>query len=468
MNFLLEPEIIQRNQKNGQDVAKIAASTRGGLAKLKRRIQSDTIRYFGRDLAPQFMIRVKRGAPRKWFPLGADLDGAARRARDILDHLRLHGWKETTAKFRPAAEKAISDLTVGSYIALVELHGNLDPATLDSYSRKLRRITGAVVGLKHTGAEKYSGTRTLSQWRTAVDGVRLDRITDEKIENWRTEFLRRAAIGTTARIKTEHTVNAMVRNARSLFSRRMRQRLTRALPSLRLPEPIPFATVSLLPEHETDYFYFSEVNAQKLITAAFAELDDEQLVVFVLALGAGLRRKEIDNLLWTRVDLDAGTVVVAPTETSRLKTASSIGCLKLEPAFVDVLRRHAAHSKGEYVLCPQFQPQTKRRTPSYRCKKLFKTVNDWLEGQGIKRTNRRIHTLRKEFGSHLAAKHGIFVASAGLRHSTLAVTRKFYAASKAVPTAFFAPEIPPENNSTDVAEAVVKMLLDRGVFPKAS
>jgi hypothetical protein len=146
-----------------------------------------------------------------------------------------------------------------------------------------------VLNFQHTGKEKFGGTNSPSKWRTDVDAVRLERITDLKIDAWRSQFIQRFKEGSIERTRAEHTVNSIFRNAGSLFTEEFVDRLKKKTPSLRLPNPMPFATLQLLPEHEADFFYVSGINNTELLDLAFKELSGEVLVAFVLAIGGGLR-----------------------------------------------------------------------------------------------------------------------------------------------------------------------------------
>jgi hypothetical protein len=71
---------------------------------------------------------------------------------------------------------------------------------------------------------------------------------------------------------------------------------------LALPNPLPFDGVDFKPRQSMKYR--SEIDVLKLIAAATKELRDsspEAYKVFLLAVGAGLRKKEIDLLEWTIV-----------------------------------------------------------------------------------------------------------------------------------------------------------------------
>ena len=216
----------------------------------------------------------------------------------------------------------------------------------------------------------------------------------------------------------------------------MLKRVLEKCPNLSLPSPLPFEGVELISERESDFFYVSEVDVKQLIEDAFKELTGNCLIIFVLAIGAGLRRNEIDKLQWTHMDLTNGVVTVAPTNYGRLKSDSSLGKIQLEPRFADVLRMHAADTRGEFVVYSHIAPRVGSVQRHYRCKRDFTALCAWLKMKGITRSTSRIQVLRKEFGSHIAQRRGIFAASAALRHSTIDVTRNtmFVARSPPHPT----------------------------------
>jgi hypothetical protein len=54
---------------------------------------------------------------------------------------------------------------------------------------------------------------------------------------------------------------------------------------------------------------------------------------------------------------------------------------------------------------------------------------DWLRKNGVN-GKRPMHTMRKEVGSVIASRDGIFAASRFLRHSDIRITSRLYADSK--------------------------------------
>ena len=69
---------------------------------------------------------------------------------------------------------------------------------------------------------------------------------------------------------------------------------------------------------------------------------------------------------------------------------------------------------------------TKLKARGYRCEATQKVLIHWLRKNGVPGL-RPIHTMRKEIGSIIASRDGIFKASRYLRHSDIGITSKLYA-----------------------------------------
>ncbi len=76
------------------------------------------------------------------------------------------------------------------------------------------------------------------------------------------------------------------------------------------------------------------------------------------------------------------------------------------------------------------------RLPAYwkantycRAKEVAKRLIKWLREKGI-RSQKPIHELRKELGSVITAKYGLFPASKVLGHANPGITAKYYADKK--------------------------------------
>lgn len=149
----------------------------------------------------------------------------------------------------------------------------------------------------------------------------------------------------------------------------------------------------------------------------------------MLALLAGLRRNEIDKLLWCSLDFTRGVVRVEATEYFQPKSEDSAGDVEVDPEVLQILRTYKASAKGPFVINSRNTARPEATFNHYRATKEFESLNVWLRSKGVF-GRAPLHVLRKEFGSLMTEKFGIYAASRALRHSRLEVTSAYYTDSK--------------------------------------
>ena len=156
----------------------------------------------------------------------------------------------------------------------------------------------------------------------------------------------------------------------------------------------------------------------------------EMFKAFCLALFAGLRRDEIDTLTWKQIDFANHTIRIETNEFTRAKSERSEAAVDIDPAFTDRLRLWMKESKSKFVIGVDRDPKTDVSSyHHYRCDCMFKRLTAWLQTHGVEDRN-ALHTLRKEFGTQINRTHGLFAASAALRHASIQLTRAVYVAKK--------------------------------------
>ena len=99
--------------------------------------------------------------------------------------------------------------------------------------------------------------------------------------------------------------------------------------------------------------YQSRLDPVALVQSARKDLFEsapEAFKALLLALGAGLRRGEVDRLLWRQVDFAAGVIRIEATEASGLKTEDSAGSVPIDVGLVSLLRGFKAKARGQYVI----------------------------------------------------------------------------------------------------------------------
>jgi integrase len=198
------------------------------------------------------------------------------------------------------------------------------------------------------------------------------------------------------------------------------------LRSVRLPTRLPFDGVELEKRVDTK-FYGAGIEPFALLRAAVDELAQdhvEELKAFLLAITLGLRRREIDLLEWQSFDFVAGTLRIMPTKWYQLKTNESASQLPLEREVLELFARWRTQATSEFVLESNRSPKS-TNYQIYRCEKTFQSLLEWLRAKGVQGT-KKLHVLRKLYGSALADQFGLLAASSALRHANVTTTSAFY------------------------------------------
>jgi integrase len=199
----------------------------------------------------------------------------------------------------------------------------------------------------------------------------------------------------------------------------------------------PFEGVEFLPEGS--HRYTSTFDPKEIAQAAERELradHPEAFKIFILALCCGLRRNEIDKLLWGQVNLDRRLISIHQTEYFSPKTKESCSEIYLDKSVADILMELGKSAVGQFVVESDVNPRPNAHYQHYRCDRIHKELITWLRSQGIN-SNNPLHTLRKEYGSEICRQFGLYEASRALRHSSYGVTEGFYVDKKAEVTPKF-------------------------------
>jgi integrase len=371
------------------------------------------------EASPHYAMRFQIAGKRVAFGLRTgNLDAAAARAAAIYNELLADGIEATLAKHR--ANNAPAPATLGAWIAGARAVFDKTPATFEAYARAARTIAADILRAKRT--KKRFG-RKGGDLRAAVDSAPLSIFTASKVQAWKIAYVRARASDPAKERGARITCNSYLRAARSLFG----EGIARHMPPLEMAEK-PFARVQFWPRESMRYQ--SKIDVPILLAAArdaLADRDPEPFKILLLALCAGLRRSEIDRLLWRQVDLDAGEIRIEVTEAGGLKTADSAGTVAIDSTLCGILRGFKARARSQYVI-EERDTLTRPRAwgQQYRCDATFDRLMGWLRANGVD-VRTPLHTLRKEAGSLIATRKGIFAASRFLRHSDIKVTASYYA-----------------------------------------
>ena len=375
------------------------------------------------DRSKHFSVQLQLAGRRAEFSLGtANRAVAARKAREIYEHLKVTGWAATLARFKPAPEPSDNGAvkTVGEFLAAIQKTFPSQGRTQSEYIQCFRRILAGAFGIDDPKKYDYrkGGRRA---WIERIDSIQLERITAQVVQTWKVDFLNRAGRNPAKQRTARISVNSALRGARNLFS-------SARVKFIALPTGFssPFANVSLEPRQAMAYR--SSFDIKKLIKDAQTELsesDPESFKVFLLASLVGLRRAEIDRLEWTAFDWRLEKLHIGVTEHFAVKSQGSIGDVDLDPELVALFKNFYEHRIGSFVVESRIKPRPGSTYAHYRCQRIFKRLTKWLREHGV-RANCPLHALRKEFGSQICDKHGIYAASRALRHSDVGTTALHY------------------------------------------
>lgn len=407
-----------------------------------------------------FAIRIQAHGERRGVSLRETTKREAAKAAMALNKLvETLGWDRGLAEFRGELPPVKNTLTLGEYLAEVTATGEIAPRTLRTYATKVRRIAADIGNVRLPGKlNKFDYVNGGAKaWQNLVDSVPLGKITPVAVQRWLADFLAQHR-GNPAKLNSAaKTANSCIRAGKAIFAERIRERLSHVI----LPDPIPFLGMRTAKERPTRYR--SEIeNPEILLVAGARELaratmesehqafwtelggkdkapspapseiiraelrasrKREAFKVLVLGLCAGLRRGEIDRLMWPQVDLARSLIVVEATDCFSPK-ANSVGEVPVDAEIIKLLKEWKSNSMDRFVV-EGVEPKVDTDSHHYRADRAHSELIKWLHTKGLTVRN-PLHVLRKEFGSIVCQKAGVYVASRLLRHANITMTASVY------------------------------------------
>lgn len=409
----------QRGHKTAERLAKTSADY--WKAKVRPRVIRGTP-------TPEFYVRLKEAGRDAWVCLDtANRTTAAGKARDHWVRMRAVGLPALLAELAPE-KKPDRVATVGEAIAAASKLSTVRPGSFAGYAQRLRQLGSEIAKAKRIG--RKATKVEIRKWREAADAVSLSVFTADRVNAWKVARIAAEKADPQKRRRAEVTASAIVRLARSVFSKDV---LAAGLgKALKLPDPLPFHGVTYGPSTRR---FVASVDPGHLFAAARVELEKQQpqqFLAFTLCLLAGLRRSEADTLTWEQVDLDAAVVRVRLTAYFEPKSAEATREVELDAPAVEILRRAKADNPDPIFVLRggPHRPQT-GANKTYRADaaphRTWEGLSTWLHKKGV-REAMPIHTLRKLAGSLVFEAHGIEQARGFLGHGDVGTTSRSYLA----------------------------------------
>ena len=377
--------------------------------------------------AKNWSVRIQYQGNRRAFSLGTpNQAAAAARAKDIYLHLHANGWERTIARYRPElVAKKKQDATIGEFFSEVKAKADGNPKTIEGYCKSFRKIAADIMDIENTPKKFDYRSGGHQRWLEQVHSIPLATIGPNMVQAWKRSFLAKAGNDPVASRQAKVSVNFFLRQARNLFSPDVLRHL-----DIELPNPLPFTGIQFEPRQSLKYR--SEFDIKKLIQTAKDSLSEHQpelFKIFLLAVMAGLRRKEIDLLEWGAFQWQHSCIRIEATRWFQPKSEDSIGDVQVDPEVLEIFRGYRARAIGGFVIESTRRPRLGVTYQYYRCQELFERLTIWLRENGVK-DNKPLHVLRKEYGSQICAIHGIHAASRALRHADIRVTNEYYTDSR--------------------------------------
>jgi integrase len=278
-------------------------------------------------------------------------------------------------------------------------------------------MVSQIFGIKG-GREKFdyvNGGR--KAWVAKIDRIKLADVTPDKVNKWRIAFVKKAGENPLKQRRARISCNSIMRQAKSLFAQKLLAHVT-----MQKPDKLPFDGVAFYKRESMRYQ--STVNINALVSDAVRELPHEQLKIFLLGAMAGLAHNEIDKLQWQAFRWNDGVIRIETTKHFTPKSSHRTGDVPIDQELAALFRGWYARATGSFVI-EGGEPNLDAKHTHYRAKKHFDALLVWLRSKGVTGP-KPLHELRKEFGSQICAKHGIYAASRMLRHGGISITAEHY------------------------------------------
>ncbi len=383
--------------------------------------------------ADNYTLRVKQDGNTSYFNLGNSKPDAGATADKIMAFLSLDGntieealiqfsekHKNKAIRSTKAPKPVEAVLTVGGMVErFLAVTSHLSPMTRRNNSQALRHIAAGILNLPKLDVSQTKNERL--EWREKVDPFPISEFTLEKIEEFRQRELRKVAGDNIKDGQTRTTLNSYLRAAKGVFTKK----LLPLYSSLNLPNPLPFHGIA--PLSEPSHRYKSKIDVAALIADAKATLyptDKDAWVAFLLCIGAGLRREELDKLMLEQIDLEGRKIQIYTTEFFRPKAKNSEDHIDLSDAIVSNLREYMDSITDRRFLLPGREIAGKIRS-----RKTLDALMTWLRKRGVS-DRTPIHTLRKEAGSMVFLKGGSIDLAASFLRNDPRVAKEHYIGKK--------------------------------------
>jgi integrase len=418
----MKPSITTEKPKKVRTASKTTAAYWSGKIRLERKPGWESSHYF---------VRIQAHGQRRKMKLNSTIrEEAAREAAGTYLEILSKGWPKDEGSVVFASES--SDLpenpTIEDWFNVAKSKNLVAEASIKKYFEALQTIVGEILGTPR--ARK-------TEQRAKIKSFPVSALTRTNLELWLEKRLIAASKkpDLVASRRARSTTRSLAINAKSLFSENVLKGMRITADEMNY---VPFSKLKLPAKGQERYT--SRFDAKRLLATAARELGGnsesetdvdgskfEQWKILYLALVAGLRYKEIDQLRKHDIMINARRISISTHETFAPKNDASVGDVPVTAAAAKVLDGMMKRTKGTWFI--KDGPSTASK---YRAATHHDAIVSWLrnyEERGIKplaKINKPLHELRKEAGSLVNRDHGLVSAQQFLRHRSINTTAGVY------------------------------------------
>jgi integrase len=368
-----------------------------------------------------FYRRIARGGRQYYFRLGPEKRQAEVISNEIDEFLKdpRNGIEKAVLKFNPDSALK-SDKTMISDI--IRAHEKIEP----------------ILELRHNVAQNYRGrlmwvVRRVNAYRRrksmehsmpyedsveACSTTPISTLNERFISDLKLAVVNDVRSGLAGQADAKRHIMSVMSDAKSVFSEAAKAEYKTM--GIDLPPNVePFLRAKLFNRVSKKRYRLPE---PEIIKAIFKHSEDLKIHpnayrIFLLAVGSGLRRDEIQHLEWSWIEDNNGTPrIFLPVTEGFEQKGKGESYIELCPWAHKRLSSIGSKRDRGRVLAGTFTDGD--RAGRYLCK--------WLRKFGLIR-QKPIHELRMLYGSWVANRRGIFAAQKLLRHKDAQITSDHYA-----------------------------------------
>lgn len=398
---------------------------------------------------PEFYVRMRYDGITRQVRLDySNRDTAADQALALYQRLQDEGWAAIDRrKLRVPASLSVDDFVKAFEHAAKRMARAPRPITVSAYAKNLKLLC------------RYGRITELNQ------------LTPEAIERARDNYRETARKAGRQESAITNTLSTITRNSAACFSRKAREQLRKDghtvgnpfegiecktdIPKVvKLPDDIvnriwkdapllrdgdPGAGEIRLANYRAKYRKTHDNREPgRWVPIDWRKPHRDAYAVLLLALGCGLRANECDKARWSWFSMKDGEWhLEIKAEVDFIPKGGGGREIKIPAQLYEAILA-TRNDTGPYVIGgPASTDSSKKGGGLYRRPNTFRVVNEWLRKRGIEAGNKHgkpLHSLRKQFGSEIATRFGLFHAQKLLGHASPDITTRHYAAQTELPS----------------------------------